>query len=97
MLDLTKLGTLLWDTDPSQVDLERHAGFLIRRSLERGTWAEWKMIRAHYGDQRIREELQTMRHLDPKALAYVAAVLGQPPESFPCYTTESSPTAPWKS
>ena len=97
MLDLARFTTLLWDVDPSQVDLERHARFLIQRALERGTWAEWCQVREHYGDERIRHEVQALRHLDAKALAYVATILGQPPESFPCSTTTPSPLAPWRS
>ncbi len=95
MLDLHLLSPLLWDVELASLDAERHAGFLIRRALERGTWAEWRMIRAHYGDERIRQEVAAMTRLEPKALAYVAALLDQPLESFPCFATTRSQPAPW--
>jgi hypothetical protein len=95
MLDLPLFTPLLWDIEPASLDSERHAGFLIRRALERGTWTEWRIIRAHYGDERIRREVADMTRLEPKALAYVAAILDLPLESFPCFATKRSQPAPW--
>lgn len=97
MMELSQLQTLLWDVDLERVDLEQHAGFLIRRVLERGSWGEWLRVRAYYGDARIEREVEGMRHLDPKALSYIAAILQRPPESFRCYTTKPSLPAPWLS
>jgi hypothetical protein len=95
MSALSFLSDLLWDVDPDQLDLERHAGFVIRRVLERGTWTEWQSVRAHFGDDCILQEVQRMPRLAPKSLTFVAAVLGQQPESFPCFASKPSLGAPW--
>lgn len=95
MFPFPALSSLLWDVDPEQFDPESHAGFLIRRVLEKGTWAEWRMVRAHFGDDRLHGEVRRMPRLEPKALSFVAAVLGQPPESFPCFASTPSLPAPW--
>lgn len=95
MSSLPFLSSLLWDVDPEQFDLERHAGFLIRRVLEKGTWAEWRMVRAYFGDERLLGEVLRMSRLEPKALSFVAAVLGRSPESFPCFVSTPFQPAPW--
>ena len=97
MSSLPFLPALFWDVDPDQLDFEHHAGFVIRRALERGTWAEWKRVRAHFGDDRILQEVRRMPRLEPKSLTFVAAVLGHSPESFPCFASTPSLPAPWTS
>jgi hypothetical protein len=92
---IEQLSAVLWDANPARLDLERHAGFIIRRVLERGTLAEWRAVRSHYGDERIEREADAMPRLDPKALRFVAVLFGRPPESFACYTSTPSQPAPW--
>ena len=89
------LQNLLWDVDLEKFDPDQHAGYLVKRVLERGTFDEWQKVRSFYGDARIEEEVGKLSSLDPKALSYCAAIFKRPPESFPCYTKKPYQPAPW--
>lgn len=89
------LRTLLWDVDLDKFDFEGHANFLVKRVLERGTWEEWKWVRKYYGDPRIEKEIDQMKSLDPKALAFCANLFKRTAESFPCYKNKFSTDRHW--
>lgn len=44
---------LFWDTDPSQIDFEKHAAWLTRRVLEYGDWSDWQALVQFYGKDRL--------------------------------------------
>lgn len=73
---------LFWDTDPGQLDVDRHAAYILTRILERGSWKQWTGARKYYGRQRLTEVLTRVRALDPKAVAFCSVVLGVPQAAF---------------
>lgn len=59
---------LFWDIDPSKLDYEAKARFVIGRVIMYGTLADWKAILDHYGPDRVRDEMLQERYLDKKTL-----------------------------
>lgn len=58
--DLTVLRkSLFWDTDISQIDWQKQAKAVIRRTFERGDEAEKKEISRFYGQEKVKSMLQT--------------------------------------
>ena len=45
---------LFWDTELSSVDLNKNARFIIQRVIERGSIADWKIIKEFYGIELIK-------------------------------------------
>lgn len=81
---------LFWDTDPSRMDWEKHAAWLTRRVLEYGDWSDWQALLAHYGKDRLREIITTLRSLQPKARAFCQVWFGLTEDSFRCSTRPQS-------
>ncbi|RYD39447.1 MAG: hypothetical protein EOP85_15920 [Verrucomicrobiaceae bacterium] len=81
---------LFWDVDRSTVDPETHAGWLARRVLEHGLWADWKCLVAYYGKPRLAEIVTGLRSLQPRAFAFCCVWFQLPPSSFRCSTSKPS-------
>ena len=81
---------LFWDTDPAQVDYEKHARKIIERVVTRGRLEDWRAIREYYGLDRIKEEVVQIRSLDDKTHTFLATILRIPKERFRCYTNKLS-------
>jgi hypothetical protein len=79
---------LFWDVDRNAVLPEVHQKFIIQRVLEYGTLNDWQTVLRFYGRETIIETAQTLRSLDPRALAFIAVFSGIPREHFRCYTTK---------
>lgn len=79
---------LFWDVDLSNLDVERHARYIIGRVLERGCWKDWSAVVGYYGMDRIAAECQQMRTMNPIDLEYICAVSKTSKESYRCYHTE---------
>lgn len=88
-------ANLFWDADPASLDLDRHRKYVVRRVLERGSWADWRLLRRRYGLSEIVEVARDLRTLDPKALAFLSVVAHVPRESFRCYTPKQSMPSSW--
>lgn len=86
---------LFWDARPGGVDAEKHAKQVVLRVVERGTLAEWKAVRSHYGDERLRGIVTGAREMSPRAVAFCCAALGLKKEEFRCCTARPFPRAPW--
>ena len=67
---------LFWDTDPEQLDPERHRAYIIERVLEHGNDkdAEWMLRR--YARPVIVEVVKKSRRLSPKSKNYWGIMLG---------------------
>lgn len=79
---------LFWDTNPSEIDMEANAPYIVQRVLEYGQMDDWYLIRNYYGLDRIKEIATQLRSLDPKALSYIAAITNTPRSQFRCYTSK---------
>jgi hypothetical protein len=56
---------LFWDVDPRQLDLERHADYIITRGAEKGELDDWYWLRWTYGEARIATALKQERKVSP--------------------------------
>lgn len=98
MMEATELVSrfsshLFWDVDTRQIDMDRHARYVIQRVLEYGLWNDWKLVREYYGLDRIVAEVKQMRMLDPVALAYICAITNTKETEYGCYHfLRSNPT-----
>ena len=66
-MDLPK--KLFWDVKFDSIDWDQNAPFVIRRVSQRGTLNDWNQIVAHYGLEKVKEELLKTRFLDNRSLS----------------------------
>ena len=85
---------LFWDTRRENIDPERHARAIIQRVVERGTLAEWKATRKHYGDEKMRSVVTSLRWLSPRDVAFCCVAFELTPSDFRCCTSHPFPQAP---
>lgn len=76
---------LFWDVDPSKLELERSAAFIIERVLEYGLMKDWKLIMEIYGMEKIKEVSLKSKYLSPKTHSFVATIFNLPKNAFRCY------------
>ncbi len=88
-------ANLFWDVDPTKLDADRSAGLIITRVVELGRLEDWRTVRNHYGDERMKEQLTRARDLSPQAVALCCTAFDLKREDFRCCTTRPFPPAPW--
>ncbi|GAB1415771.1 hypothetical protein MASR2M117_11770 [Paludibacter sp.] len=87
---------LFWDADIQELDVEKHAAFIIGRVLDYGRWEDWLYIRDKlYGIERIKEIALNLRSLERKSLSFIATITNTPENLFRCYTQLQSNTTHW--
>lgn len=86
---------LFWDVRREDLDLDKHAEYVIKRVLEYGLLSDWNLLRAYYGLSKIVEVAIGLRDLEPRALAYISAISKTPKEQFRCYTWQQSNPQHW--
>lgn len=88
-------SNLFWDVNANDIDIERHASFIVQRVLEYGLMEDWNYILSYYGISRILSLALRFRSLDPKALAFISVFTKTPRENFRCYTTTQLSQQHW--
>lgn len=88
---------LFWDVRKEDIDLDAHAQYVIQRVLEYGLLGDWNLIKSYYGLPKIVETAKGLRSLEPRTLAYIAAISKTPKEQFRCYTWKQLNPQPWNS
>ena len=64
---------LFWDVDPTTIDLDRHADYVIERTMSRGDWAAMRWLRTAYARETLARFLEAKGHrLAPRDRAYWA-------------------------
>jgi len=86
---------LFWDIDPRTLDMERHAKYIVGRVLERGTLMDWRLLCRRFTLSGVIEIAQTLRSIDPKALAFLSVVGHIPREFFRCCTSKQLTPKHW--
>src|SRR5436190_14452400 len=86
---------LFWDVDPAKLDVDRSAAFIIARVVEWGRLEDWRKVRGHYGDERMKQCLTQARDLSPQAVSLCCTAFDLTREDFRCCTTKPFPPAPW--
>jgi hypothetical protein len=86
---------LFWDVDFGKLDWEANKRFIIERVTTLGSWNEFQLLLAHYGEQVFKEEIVKAGALDKKTLSYVNKVFNIPKENFRCYMKKQLHPIPW--
>ena len=76
--------SLFWDVDTNDLDIDTHSRFIIERVITRGDIDDWTMLLNLYGKERIRNEVVTIRSLDPKTLNYLSVYFDVDMKQFRC-------------
>jgi len=85
-------NVLFWDTDPSKINYDKQAAYVIERVVRFGTWEEWNQVIKYYGEKKIKTEVLQMRELDEKTLNYLAFRFNIAKKDFRCYSLQQSTT-----
>jgi hypothetical protein len=96
----TPLGlpkALFWDTNLATLDLAKHEKQIIARVVERGGLDGWHKLRRHYGDDKLRQVVTSLRTLEPRTVNFLCLMLNLKKENFRCCTSRPFPMAPWVS
>jgi hypothetical protein len=94
----TKLSfskNLFWDIDIANLDMDKHARYIVERVLDYGDWSDWLLIRDYYGLERLKEIALGIRSLFPESLSFIATVTRTPENQFRCYTLLQSKNLHW--
>lgn len=86
---------LFWDIDKEHADMDSCPSQIIQRVLEYGTLADWKLILAYYGLDKIVAECRSLRTLDAKALSFICCISHTDKTQYRCYHTTQSSHTPW--
>jgi len=67
-----RLHWLFWEVDPWEIDVERHADYVIARIVERGRMEDVDWVLATYGDDRVHRFFRDVGHpeLSPRTLSF---------------------------
>lgn len=86
---------LFWDIELSELDLEKHAKFIVGRVLDYGTMNDWRFIRNYYGMERIKEIALNIRSMFPESLSFISTITHIPQNQFRCYKQLQSKNRHW--
>ena len=86
---------LFWDIDSSELDIKRHARYIISKVIQYGNYSDWKLLVKCYGLNVIISKAQTIRELDKRTATFLSVVGNVPKESFLCYSTRQSSPKHW--
>lgn len=94
----TQFYKYFWDTDPSTIDVEHSASYVINRLLQWGRVEELKWLRINYGLEILRTEVKRSRELSAKHGKFFALIYDIAPEEVLCLQMGSRqrPTDVWK-
>jgi hypothetical protein len=81
----------------ASMDPEHHAGVIIERVLERGTWPQLRWLFAHYGEARVAEWVRRhgFRLLTKRSFALWRLALGVEDYVAPAWAIEAKRVGIW--
>lgn len=88
-------SNLFWDIDLADLDMERHAAYIVNRVLDHGTMNDWLFIKSYYSLERLREIALNIRSMERESLSFIATVTNTPKEEFRCYKLLQSTHTHW--
>ena len=76
--------SLFWDVNVENIDIEKHANYVIERFLEYGTLEGVRWLRKFYGDEKIKQFVLTKRFRirSKKTLNFWRLMLNISPEEW---------------
>ena len=87
-------SALFWDANLATLDLAKHEKQIIARVVERGGLEGWHKLRRHYGDEKLRQVVTSLRTLEPRKVNFLCLMLNLKREDFRCCTSRPFPPAP---
>ena len=81
---------LFWDTDSKALDFEKSKEQIIYKVIEYGIISDWKIIKAVYGLETIKNVSLNFRSLDEVSLAFLANIFQIDKNNFRCYKLKQS-------
>ena len=88
---------LFWDTDRSKLDFNRSRAQIIHQVLEYGKMEDWRILKAVYDKEVLKEVTTKLRNMDDVTLSFIANYLETDKKAFRCYTTKQSAHDFWNS
>ena len=79
---------LFWDTKPENIDLQKHARYIVERVINRGSLADWKKIKQLYGLEKIKNLSLQIKTFDTKSICFLSAYFDISKEDFRCSITK---------
>ncbi len=76
--------SLFWDVNLNSVDIDVHSRFIIERVITHGNFGDWTILLNLYGKKKVRDEVVTIRSLDPKSLNYLGIYFNVKKVNFRC-------------
>jgi hypothetical protein len=95
MTSLQLPSILFWDIDPTRLDYDTKAHYVIGRVVMYGSLDNWKAILNYYGVERVLQEMLEERYLDKRSLNYLSFYFEVPKTHFRCYTLQQSIPKHW--
>lgn len=86
---------LFWDVDKGQIDIEKHAIYIINNVLQYGFYNDFKVLCKHYGLKNIVKTALVSKSLDQKTISLLALISNKPISKFACFTTKQSIPKHW--
>ncbi|MDR0725000.1 MAG: hypothetical protein LBF59_03195 [Prevotellaceae bacterium] len=86
---------LFWDADLSELDIEKHAPYVVGRVLDYGSWDDWLLICQYYGMDKIKSIALGIRSMERKSLSFIATATNTPENQFRCYKLLQSKNLHW--
>lgn len=81
----------LWDTPIDQINIQKHATFIIERVLEYGERAAIGWIDEQYGEDAIVDVIKNSKRISPKTANFYATIYGVDPKEVACLQKPSIP------
>ncbi len=85
---------LFWDADYSQLQLDTHAGYIIPRVMDYGSWDDVRFVFSYYPEETIKQVLLSAPSLQIRTIHFFAHYFELPLERFNSFNRQQK--AAWK-
>ena len=86
---------LFWDIDEQELDMDKHAAFIVERVLDYGMMNDWLVIKNYYSLEQLVKIAKNVRNLMPKSLSFIAAISDTKITDYRCYKLAQSTPPLW--
>ena len=86
---------LFWDIDEQELDMDKHAAFIVERVLDYGFMNDWLLIKEYYSLDQIAEIAKNVRNLMPKSLSFISSITDTQITDYRCYKRPQSNPPLW--
>ncbi len=81
---------IFWDTNIDNIDVKKHAEYIIERVLNYGRLEDWHELKRLYTLEVILEKARNIKDLHPRSLSFLSLYFDIPKSNFACYTQKQS-------